>query len=263
MELLNIIEPEQIRIYLLVLVRISLVLFMFPLFSSSVFPSILKAGFAMVISLLLYSVVEVDLARFPMTLVGTGLLALAEAMIGLTLGLCLRIFFGSVQLAGQVIGFQMGFAMMNVVDPMTGANVSIMDQIGYWVVLILFLVMNGHHIMIVSLIESFSLVPIGYFMFQKVMLTKMLALTSDLFVLALKLGAPVIAVLLLTSGGFGLVAKFSPQTNVMIVAMPIKVLVGLFFFGFVLQIIILMTREYISGFKELLMTFLFWAGGGG
>ena len=262
MELIHFIEPEQIRIYLLVLVRISLVLFMFPVFSSPVFPNTLKTGFAMVVSLLLYTVVEVDLARFPMTVVGTGLLALAEAMIGLTLGLCLRIFFGSVQLAGQVIGFQMGFAMMNVVDPMTGSNVSIMDQIGYWVVLILFLVMNGHHIIFVSLIESFSLVPIGYFMLQEVMLTKMLSLTSELFVVALKLGAPVIAVLLLASGGFGLVAKFSPQTNVMIVAMPLKVLLGLFFFGFSIHIIILVTEEYISGFKELLMTFLFWAGGG-
>ena len=262
MELLNIIEPEQIRLYLLVLVRVSLVLFMFPVFSSSVFPNTLKAGLAMVVSLLLYSVVEVDLSRFPMTVVGTGLLALAEGMIGLTLGLCLRIFFGSVQLAGQVIGFQMGFAMMNVVDPMTGANVSIMDQIGYWVVLILFLVMNGHHILFVSLIESFSLVPIGYFMFQKIMLTKMLSLTSELFVLAVKIGAPVIAILLLVSGGFGLVAKFSPQTNLMIVAMPLKVLVGLLFFGVSIQIIILVTEEYISGFKELLMTFLFWAGGG-
>ena len=104
MEILNIIDPVQIRTYLLVLLRISIFLFMFPIFSSPVFPATLKMGFAMVMSLLFYSVVPVDLTRFPMDVISTGLLVLAELMVGLALGLCLRIFFGSVQLAGQVIG---------------------------------------------------------------------------------------------------------------------------------------------------------------
>ena len=262
MEILNIIDPVQIRTYLLVLLRVSIFLFMFPIFSSPVFPATLKIGFAMVMSLLFYSVVPVDLTRFPLDAISTGLLVLAELMVGLALGLCLRIFFGSVQLAGQVIGFQMGFAMINVVDPQSGANVSIMDQIGYWVCVVVFLIINGHHIIISALINSFELVPIGVFVMQKMLLLKLLDLSGVLFVVAIKIGAPVIASLFFVSVGFGLVSKFAPQMNVMIVAFPLKIAVGLFLFGLTLEVIVIVTREYVEGFKKLLMVLLFYAGGG-
>ncbi len=262
MDILNVIDPYHFRTYLLVLMRISIVLFMFPIFSSKVFPNMLKAAFAMVLALLLYTVVTVDLSRFPMTAPGTGILLIAEAMIGLTLGMCLRFFFAAVQLAGQVIGFQMGFAMINVVDPQTGANVSIMDQLGYWVCLILFILMNGHHILFLSLIESFDRVPIGGFVLHDAIVFKMLDLGAQLFLLAIKIGAPVIVSLAFVSAGFGLMAKFSPQMNVMIVAFPLKIITGLFLFGISLQILLIITADYVQGFHKLLMTLLFYAGGG-
>ena len=262
MDILNIIDPIQFRTYMLVLLRVSIFLLMFPIFSSAVFPATLKMGLAMVISLLFYSVVPVDLTRFPLDAISTGLLILAETMVGLTLGLCLRIFFGSVQLAGQVIGFQMGFAMINVVDPQSGANVSIMDQLGYWVCVVVFLMLNGHHIIISALINSFELVPVGVFVMQKILMVKLLDLAGGLFLLAVKIGAPVIAALFFVSVGFGLVSKFAPQMNVMIVAFPLKIVAGLFLFGLTLEIIVVVTREYVEGFKKLLMALLFYAGGG-
>ena len=262
MEILNIIEPERFRVYLLVLMRVSIVLFLLPIFSSKIFPALTKMAFAMVLSLLLYSVVQIDVSRFPMNAIDTGRLIIMELMIGLTLGLCIRFFFAIVQFAGQIVGFQMGFAMINVVDPQTGSNVSIMDQLGYWVCVLVFLTMNGHHLMFLSLIDSFAVVPIGFFILQKIMLAKMLSLGADIFVLGIKLGAPIMAALLLTSSAFGLVARFSPQMNVMIVAFPLKILVGLLFFGLLLNVIIIFTREYVEGLKELLMGFLFYAGGG-
>ncbi|MCP4721209.1 MAG: flagellar biosynthetic protein FliR [Desulfobacteraceae bacterium] len=262
MEILNIIDPVQFRTYMLVLLRVSIFLFMFPVFSSKVFPATLKIGFAMVMSLLFYSVVPVDLTRFPLDVISTGILILMELMVGLSLGLCLRIFFGSVQLAGQVIGFQMGFAMINVVDPQSGANVSIMDQLGYWVCVVIFLILNGHHIIVSALINSFELVPVGEFMMQKVLLVKILDLAGALFLVAIKIGAPVMAALFFVSVGFGLVSKFAPQMNVMIVAFPLKIVVGLFLFGLTLNIIVIVTKEYVGGFKKLLMYLLFYAGGG-
>ncbi len=262
MEILNVIDPIEFRTFMLVLMRVSIILFMFPFFSSRVFPNQLKLALALVVSLLFYSVVEVDLNRFPLSVGATGLLIIAEALIGLTMGLCLRMFFGSVQLAGQVIGFQMGFAMINVVDPQTGANVSIMDQLGYWVCVIVFLMFNGHHIMFLAMIDSFKLVPIGFFMMQEAMMIKIIDLGAQIFFLAVKIGAPVIASLAFVSVGFGLMAKFSPQMNVMIVAFPLKIVAGLLLFGLTLQIIVIMTREFVTGFKELLMYLLYFAGGG-
>ena len=262
MEMLDIIQPERFRVFMLVLMRISVFLFLFPIFSSNVFPTTLKLGFALVMSLLFYAVVPVDVSRFPMDVWSTGLLILGEVLIGLTLGLCLRVFFGAVQLAGQVIGFQIGFSMINVVDPQTGANVTIMDQIGYWVCVVVFLILNGHHMIIMSLIDSFELVPIGFFSPHSAILGKMLEVTADLFVLSIKIGAPVIVALTFVNVGFGLIAKFSPQMNVMIVAFPVKIAVGLFLFGLTIEIIAIVTRNYIEPFRKLLLTLLFYIGGG-
>ncbi len=262
MEFVNLINPVEFKIYLLVLIRISLVLFMLPVFSTTMFPALCKAGLAMVISLLIYSVVHVDPAIFPETIIGVGMIFLSEAMIGITIGLCIRTFFGSVELAGQIIGFQMGFSMINVVDPQSGANISIMEQIGYWVTILIFLALNGHHIMLLALIESFRLVPPGFFVIHKLMLSKVLDIGADMFILGIKIGAPVIAALLFTSAAFGLMAKFSPEMNVMIVAFPLKIFVGLILFGFSLEIVIFVVRDYIAHFKELLMSLLYFAGGG-
>jgi len=262
MEMLDIIQPERFRIFMLVLMRISVFLFMFPIFSSNVFPPQLKLGFALVLSLLFYTVVPVDVSRFPMDVWSTGLLIGAEVLIGLTLGLCLRLFFGAVQLAGQVIGFQIGFAMINVVDPQTGSNVTIMDQLGYWVCVVVFLILNGHHIIIMSLIDSFKLVPMGFFVTHSALMGKVIEVSADLFVLAIKIGAPVIAALTFVNVGFGLIAKFSPQMNVMIVAFPIKIVVGLFLFGLTIEIIAIMTRDHLEPFRKLLLYLLFYMGGG-
>lgn len=262
MEIFNILDPEEFRLFCLVLARISLVLFMLPIFSAQMLPRMVKASLALILSLLLFSVVEADPARFPDGPVETALLLISEAMIGLTLGLCVRLFFGSVQLAGQVIGFQMGFSMINVVDPQSGANVSIMEQLGYWVTLLVFLCLNGHHALILSLIESFRLVPMGGFMFQDALFHKVLSLGGQMFLLAVKIGAPVIAALLFTSAGFGLTAKFSPQMNVMIVAFPLKIFIGLALFGLSLNVILLLSRTYVGELKPLFMNLMFWMGGG-
>ncbi|MDY0219634.1 MAG: flagellar biosynthetic protein FliR [Desulfobacterium sp.] len=262
MEILNLIDPREFNVFLLVLARVGVVLFMLPIFASTMFPPMLKVGLVMVISMLLYSVVPVDPDLMPATPLEVGILLVSEAMIGLTLGLCVRLFFGSFQLAGQVIGFQMGFSMINVVDPQSGANVSLMEQLTYWVAILVFLTMDGHHLMLMGLVESFDLVKPGAFVFQRIMVDKVLSMGAQMFVLAIKIGAPVIAALLFTSVAFGLMAKFSPQMNVMIVAFPLKIIVGLVLFGLSLEIIIIVTRSFVVELKALFLMLLLWMGGG-
>ena len=129
--MLDLIDPVRFRTFMLVLARVSVFIFMFPIFNSSVFPNRVKMCLVLVLTLLFYTVVPVDPARFPQDVWTFGLMLGAEVLVGFTLGLCLRVFFAGIQLAGQVIGFQIGFAMINVMDPQSGENVSVMDQIGY------------------------------------------------------------------------------------------------------------------------------------
>jgi len=262
MPILNLYNVDEFKVYLLVLARFSVVLFMLPIFSTNIVPRVVKASIAMVLSLLLYSVVNIDSSMFPDTVIETALLILTELMTGLMLALCVRFFLGSIQFAGQIIGFQMGFSMVNIMDPLTGANLSILEEIAYWMTLLVFLLFNGHHIMILCVIESFEILPPGVFVLQHIILDKLTEQGTQLFVLAIKIGAPVIAALLFTNVAFGLTGKFAPQMNIMIVSFPFNISVGLLLFGFSLEIIKLFTRDYIGDMKALFLSLLFWASGG-
>lgn len=257
MELLSF-NPDQFKIFFLILIRVSVVLFLFPIFGGNMIPSLAKAGFALILSLFFLPVVHVDPGLFPTRPVQFLILVASELIIGISLGLTVHLFFAGVQLAGQMVGFQMGFAIINVMDPQTGMQVSIIDQIGYWVALLVFLSLNGHHIFISALGESFQLVDVGMISLKSGLFPKMLTLASDLFVIAIKIGAPAIAALLFTSAAFGISAKFAPQMNILIAAFPVKIVVGLIFFGISLQIIAVMTQSYLGSFHTLLRTLLLW-----
>jgi flagellar biosynthesis protein FliR len=261
MELLNF-SPDQFRIFLLVLIRVSVVLYLFPIFSSAMIPTFVKAGLALAMALVLFPVVPVSLAGFPNTIPAVLMMIVSELFIGLVLGLSIRLFMAAVELAGQLIGFQMGFAIINVLDPQTGTQVSIMGQIGNLVVVVVFLALNGHHSMIMGLVESFKVVDIGMIALKQGFLTQVISLAADMFVLAIKIGAPAIVALLFTSAGFGITAKFVPQMNILIAAFPVKIVVGLVFFGMCLQIIALMTQAYLNRLPGLLSSLLKWMGGG-
>ncbi|MBF0377723.1 MAG: flagellar biosynthetic protein FliR [Desulfamplus sp.] len=263
MPILNLYNVDEFKVFLLVLARFSVVLFMLPIFATRVVPRMVKTCLCMVLSLLLYSVVDIDSSIFPETAIETGLLIFTELMIGVVLSLCVRFFLGAIQFAGQIIGFQMGFSMVNVVDPLTGANVSILEEISYWMTLLIFLLFNGHHILILCVIDSFKIVPPGVFFFKQAILDKLTEQGTELFVLAIKIGAPVIASLLFTNVALGLTGKFAPQMNIMTVAFPFQILVGFMLFGFSLEIIKIVTREYIGGLKALFLSLFFWASGGG
>ncbi len=259
MELLSF-NPEQFKIFFLILIRVSVVLFLFPIFGGNMLPVLAKAGFALLLSFIFFPVIHVDPGLFPSRPLQFLILVASELIIGLCLGMTVRLFFGGVQLAGQMVGFQMGFAIINVMDPQTGRQVSIIDQIGYWVALLVFLSLNGHHTFISALGESFELVDVGVITLKRGFFPHMLSMASDLFLIAVKIGAPAIAALLFTSAAFGISAKFAPQMNILIAAFPVKIIVGLTFFGVSLRIIAAMTQTFLGSFHTLLRTLLSWLG---
>ena len=177
----------------------------------------------MAMALVLFPAVPVDPARFPdprfpQVWYADG----SELFVGMVLGLTMRIFLATVELAGQMIGFQMGFSIINVLDPQTGSQVSIMGQIGNLVVLVIFLALNGHHALIMGLVESYRAVDIGRITLANGFLDQMITLMSDMFVIAIKMGAPAIVALLFTNAAFGITAKFAPPDEYLLAAFPVK-----------------------------------------
>jgi len=245
-------SQEQFKCLILILLRVSIILFMFPFFGGMMVPKPVKAGLALMITIVLFPIVRPDPRLFPENLVGSINLILSELVLGLIIGLTIRLFFAAIQLGGQLIGFQMGFAIANVLDPESGTQGSILAQLGYWVALLCFLILDGHHVLLETLANSFSVIKMGSLGIGVGIFNRISEVSGDMFAMAIKIGAPAIAALLLTSAAFGIIAKVVPQVNILIVAFPIKIVVGLFFFGISLQILLHFTRQYVTGFEGML-----------
>lgn len=245
-------DSGQFESLILIFIRISIVLFMFPFLGGVMVPNTVKAGLALMITIMLFPVVDVDPKLFPTGLLASANVIVSELAFGLIVGLMARFFFAAIQLGGQLVGYQMGFAIANVFDPESGNQGSILAQMGYWVAIVLFMLLNGHHIFLEALRDSFTVIEVGSFGFREGMVMKMTEASGDMFSMAIRMGAPAIGALLLTSAAFGVVAKIVPQMNILIVAFPLKIVVGLFFFGFCLEILLHFTRAYVTVFPDML-----------
>jgi flagellar biosynthetic protein FliR len=223
-------SPDQVYGFLFVFLRISTILFLLPLLGSVNLPTTWKAGFALLLAVLLSEVVP----RHPLEIHGPLALALtvaAELLMGLVLGLSVRLIFTSFQLAGQVIGFQMGFSIVNIVDPQSGNQASILAQFNYILAILVFLTIHGHHHLIQALVRSFELVPPGAYGLNTAVYEQVLTLSSQMFTVAVRIAAPAMTALLLTSTALGIVCKTVPQINILIVGFPLKIGIGLLLFG--------------------------------
>ncbi|MDJ0782895.1 MAG: flagellar biosynthetic protein FliR [Desulfosarcinaceae bacterium] len=219
----------QLQTYLVIFLRVSAILFVAPVFDSRTIPILFKVGLAISISLLLYPVVQLDSATAFDNLFRFVFWVGAEIALGVVIGMSVKMFFAGIQLAGQFAGFQMGLAIANVMDPASSAQMPILAQFKNLFAMLVFLATNAHHWFFRALVESFRIVPPFQIAVQDDLFTAVMAMAANIFVIAIKIGAPVIAAMLITSVAFGMLARTVPQMNVFIVAMPVKIVLGLIF----------------------------------
>jgi flagellar biosynthetic protein FliR len=251
MEILGV-SVDMFKSFLIVLIRVSVILFMMPIFGAKRIPNNMKAGIAFTVSLAMLPVVAPDPSIFPESPWQFAYIVLCEFIVGFILGMIVNIFFMGVQMAGQMAGLQMGFAIATIFDPNSGVQSSMVSQLGYWTALIVFLLLDGHHFLLVAIKNSFDIIQFGQVSLQQELYNPVLMLASQLFVIAVKIGAPTIAALIFVDVGFGLTAKMSPQMNILIVALPLKIAVGLIFFGMSLQLVLIFLKKYLTTFIPMM-----------
>ncbi|HZG57875.1 flagellar biosynthetic protein FliR [Paenibacillus sp.] len=154
-----------------------------------------------------------------------------ESLIGVLLGFIAYLFFTVVQIAGSFIDMQMGFGIANVIDPMTGAQSPVFGSFKYMIAMLLFLTLDGHHYLLLGIMDSYQVIPLDNTFFAAVaagppveLLTRSV---STAFTLSFQMAAPIVATMFLVDVALGILAKTAPQFNVFVVGMPLKILVGL------------------------------------
>ena len=236
---------EQVELFFLVLIRIGTILAMIPILGDRTTPVRVKAGLTILIAALVVPFVERP-AAYPQDPFGLGLSMAGEVFTGIVLGFAGRLVFAGIQLAGQLVGFQMGFSIVNIIDPVTSGQVSIIAELQYLLAGLLFLAVDGHHMMIQAISESYRALPVLGFHVTGGLTQNLVALSGNMFVVAVKISAPIVAALMFANIGLALVARTVPQINIFIVGFPLQIAIGLIGVGVTLPLFLHLSAGLFS-----------------
>lgn len=215
----------RFQVFLLVFVRIIGVIAVSPFFGHRVIISQAKVGLGLVIAITLFSSMPVELDPEP-DLLPYVILAAKELILGMLFGYTARLVFYAVQFAGEIIGIDIGFGVVNIIDPLSAEQISVIGTFKNLIAIVTFLAIDGHHVLLNALIKSFDMLPLGGIHLSAGVGEGIIDASAQVFVMAIQMAAPVITALFMTSLALGIVARTVPQMNVFIVGFPLKIGVG-------------------------------------
>ncbi|MBI2060196.1 MAG: flagellar biosynthetic protein FliR [Nitrospirae bacterium] len=250
------VDLSQVERFALVVFRISGIMFVAPILGARNLPLLAKTGLSLVLSFLIFPTVDPESIR-PLggpidLLLGLG----SELLVGVTVGMVIEFFFASVEMAGEWLGVQIGFGMANILDPQGERQITILAQVKILIAFMLFLLVDGHHMIIRTVAKSFTLVPLMSAHFSGRIISYLFSLAGDLFVLGVKLAAPVMGILLMVEVAMALVARTVPQMNILMVGIPVKLMMGVIALGAMIPVVSFMILKNMPSIeRNLAMAF--------
>ncbi|MGM0522538.1 MAG: flagellar biosynthetic protein FliR [Bacillota bacterium] len=256
--MLSVINLDYVTVFLLVFGRLAGFFVTLPIFSYRNIPTQFKIGFAAFVSLMIMFTLDIPVIDLDLTFV---FLLVKEVIIGLVIGFVANIIMTAIQIAGNFIDFQMGFAIANVIDPQTGAQGPVIGQYLYIFALMFLLAVDGHHLLIQGAIHSFDVIEVDQLidLGQDGLLITAINMFNQLFLIAFQMAIPIVGTLFLVDVTLGIVARTVPQLNVFVVGIPLKIGVSLFVLSlFMMAYIDLVKRlvHYVIEMMEMLMRIL-------
>jgi flagellar biosynthesis protein FliR len=222
---------NQILVLVMIMIRVGPLLFLMPITGSRNVPSQVKILLTAATAIVLLPVVPVQAGQLPSTFSGFLLFVASEVCFGAILAVFTRLIFDAVQVAGQMVGIQMGMGMAGVLDPQFGTQVSLIGQFWNLLAVLIFLAVDGHHLYIRTLQESFTWVAPGSLHISHATFEGLMQGTSRMFIMSIKIMAPASAAVFFSHIAMGIIAKTVPQIPILIVGMPINIAVGFIFVG--------------------------------
>ena len=215
--------PRFLSAGVLVMVRISGLMVFAPLFSSAAIAPRIKAGFVIAITMLLTPVVgTLPHARVELDMAGL----LGELSVGLTFGLALTLLMETLMFAGQMLGMEFSFSLVNLMDPNSNIQTPVLGQLLSWMGLLVLIGAGLDRSLLAAVMRSFAVVPVGQAVMKASTGAALAAMAGGVFLAGLQLAAPVIAAALTVEIVVALVGRMSPQLPVMLVSIPLKTLIS-------------------------------------
>lgn len=173
-----------------------------------------RAGAAVIFATILFPVVvKESVIQVPETLLLFAFTIAKELFIGWLIGVIAYITFAAIHTAGKIMDMQVGYAVVQMMDPTTMQQAGLIGTFLYNLTIIYFLITNGHHVIISALAESFRMVPLNSMLWNQSLSQLINDLTAGIFLNGMKIAMPVTFAILLTNVGLGILARTMPQMN--------------------------------------------------
>jgi len=213
--------------------RVAGLLVFTPFLGSSAIAPRIKAGLVVLLTALLYPVCAPP--ALPLTVFGVVRVMLAEALVGILIGLAVQFVFEAAQFAGQVMGMQVGFGLVNVIDPTTQVDTPVLAVFSQTIATLIFLQLGVHRWLVRGLAKSFSYLPIGAALATGEMTRELLHAAGGIWLAGVQIAAPALIATLLADFVLGFLGKASPQLPVLFLGLSVKSMVGLLILGLSLK----------------------------
>lgn len=233
--------------WMLVFLRVSAFLLLLPFFSAANFPARLRVAIGVVVALFLAP----TLPPFPLdrlnfyTLVGV---MGQEVGVGLLLGYIARMVFYAADLAGNIISTELGLNMGSILNPLTHESSQVPGTILFFLAAVVMLTLDLHHWMLLGFERTYAVLPVGAARLNGQLFDIVLRHTSGIFVVALQICAPTLAVSFVVTLVFAILSRAVPQMNVFILSFSFRIMAGLAVFGFTLQL----TAQHVTNYLNRL-----------
>ena len=247
---------------LLIFIRMTGLFILSPVFGRQNMPAIFKIGFSFFLTVIFVSTIDSFSLDYQDSLLLYTIYAAKELAIGIIMGYVTYVIVSGIYLGGQLIDMQIGFSFANVVDPITNIQVPLTSNFYYTYFILVFLLINGHHMLIRALFYSFQVLPIEKLTFSGAVIPELTSLMGEMFGIALRIAAPIICAIFIADVVLGILSKTMPEMNVFMLGMPIKIIIGFIIMTITISGSVSIAEGLVSLMEEQIVVFFQAMGSG-
>lgn len=231
-DLIALLSPTNLVLFVIVFTRLGGMITSAPLISKYPIPIQIKIWFMAMVAFIMFPIVLAKTGfQMPTNIPELSLILIKEFTIGYITGFVANVLFIGVEIAADLVSMQMGLTAAQAMNPMTGDTLPILSQAYTILASMIFIGLNGYHWIFSAIYKTFQIMPPGYnIAISGTIAHNVIFLTSQIFTIGLGIALPIFSVLLITDVLLGFVAKMMPQMNIFMVALPVKIYLGLVLF---------------------------------
>jgi len=243
---------EKLLGFVMVLTRISAFFLVIPVFGWKSIPVRIKVAMTVLLAIFFSMITPVPVVAGRISTAEAVLLMANEATYGLALGLIVTFVFAAVKFSGRIIERQMGLAMAQILDPLTGERAQPLSSLLEMIFIMLFLSANGHHLFLLIISRSYDSFPAGSIPTMPVLTEGIIQAGSTMMIHGLKLAAPILAAFLLLMVVLAVLARMVPEMNILFISLPLRVGLGLLMVAIFMPFISSFVGEFANLMGKLL-----------